>query len=103
MFEKLQPEYHLNYFNDLQINKNYFLVFSHRVLSVYWSARENHIPETVNTRSQLDLPGLETFYFRMNSGPNNESYVYLIQSGIMKQMVISESKARLTVKSSQPV
>jgi hypothetical protein len=70
VFEKLQPEYHVNYFNDLEINKNYFLVFSHKTLNVYWSSKENNIPETVNTRSQLDLPGLETFYFRMATNPN---------------------------------
>ncbi len=84
MFEKLQPEYHVNYFNDLEINKNYFLVFSHKTLNVYWSSKENNIPETVNTRSQLDLPGLETFYFRMATNPNEKSFLYVIQSGIMK-------------------
>ena len=41
------------------------MVFSHKILNVYWSSKENNIPETVNTGSQLDLPGLETFYFKM--------------------------------------
>lgn len=81
------------------MNKNYFLVFSHRTLNVYWSSKENDIPETVNTRSQLDLPGLETFYFRMNSGPKKQSYLYVIQSGVLKQMLMSESPAKLLVKS----
>lgn len=56
---------------------------------MYWSSKENNIPETVNTRSQLDLPGLETFYFRMNAGPEGESYLYVIQSGVLKQLLMS--------------
>ena len=39
VFHKLQPEYHINYFNDLEMSKNYFLVFSHRTLNVYWSSK----------------------------------------------------------------
>lgn len=74
-------------------------MFSHRTLNVYWSSKENNIPETVNTRSQLDLPGLETFYFRMGAGPNKESYLYVIQSGVMKQLLMSESNAKLLVRS----
>jgi hypothetical protein len=101
-FKKLQPEYQLNYFNDLEINDNYFLVFSHRALNVYWSAKANNIPETINTRSQLDLPGLETFWIQMGSHSQN-SYLYMIQSGVMRMMEISDSKAKLSVRALQPV
>ena len=56
-FSNSKPQYHLNYFNDLEINKNYYMVFSHKVVNVYWNSRENNIPETVNSQSQLDLAG----------------------------------------------
>ena len=68
-FEHSQPQYHFNYFNDLDINKNYYMVFSHKILNVYWNSRENNIPETVNTQSQLNLPGLETFFLSLD--PSN--------------------------------
>ena len=62
VFVKGQPSYHMNYFNDLECNTNYFMVHSHKTLNVYWSAKNNNIPDTVDTRSQLDLLGLETFF-----------------------------------------
>ena len=66
MFQKLQPAYHLNYFNDLETSRDYFMVFSHKIINVYWSSKENNIPETVDTRSQLDLPGLESFFLQIS-------------------------------------
>jgi hypothetical protein len=32
-----------------------------------------------------------------------KSYLYVIQSGVMKKMLISESKAKLTVRSAKPI
>lgn len=46
------------------------MIFSNKLINVFWNTKENKLPEALETQSQILIPGLETFKLKKN---NNSS------------------------------
>lgn len=79
---------------------NFYIVFSHKKLHVFWNTKSNDLPERINTESQISLPGLKTLYYVSN--PEGQ-FLYTIEGSELKKYTISELQAKLIIKSSTPV
>ncbi len=57
------------------------MIFSNKLINVFWNTKQNKLPEALETQSQILIPGLETFKLKKNNKNNNDVYLYSVQSG----------------------
>ncbi len=57
------------------------MIFSNKLINVFWNTKENKLPEALETQSQILIPGLETFKLKKNTKNSNDVYLYSVQSG----------------------
>jgi len=55
------------------------MIFSNKLINVFWNAKKNRIPEQLDTQSQISIPGLETFKLnKINNNKEHKMYLYAV-------------------------
>jgi hypothetical protein len=54
------------------------MVFSNKLINVFWNTKKNKLPTSLESQSQINIPGLETFKLKKSKG---ETFLYTVQSG----------------------
>lgn len=57
-YKKIEPIFRANYLNDLHLTEKYYMIYSHKSIHVFWNTKNNKLPETLDTQSELSVPGL---------------------------------------------
>lgn len=80
------------------------MIFSNKLINVFWNTKKNRLPETLDTQSQISIPGLETFKLKkINSNNESKIYLYAVESGKLVRYLMEESPPKLSFKSSQAI
>jgi hypothetical protein len=81
------------------------MIFSNKVIDVFWNTVKNRLPETLDTQSQISIPGLETFKLKKISGNNgvDKMFLYSIESGKLVKYLVEESPPKLTFRADKPI
>lgn len=58
IYRKLEPIFQGNYLNDLHLTDSFYLVYSYKDIHVFWNTQKHRLPETLETQSEIILPGL---------------------------------------------
>jgi hypothetical protein len=67
---------------------------------VFWNTRRNKLPETLDTQSEIYVPGLETFAL---DGSGESRFMYTVEAGEMIKYELKEEGPTLTLHSAEPV
>jgi hypothetical protein len=97
-YRKVEPVFYASYLNDLHVTEDYYLVYSYKSLHVFWNTQKHRLPETLQTQSELSLPGLETFAL-----PPAANFIYTIEAGELTKYALSEEPASLSLKAETPL
>lgn len=97
-YRKVEPVFYASYLNDLHVTEDYYLVYSYKSLHVFWNTQKHRLPETLQTQSELSLPGLETFAL-----PSAANFIYTIEAGELTKYALSEEPASLSLKAETPL
>lgn len=78
------------------------MIFSNKLINVFWNTKKNRIPEQLDTQSQISIPGLETFKLKkIHSKKDSKIFLYAVESGKLVKYLVEESAPKLTFRSSQ--
>jgi hypothetical protein len=75
-------------------------VYSYRSLNVFWNTQKNRLPESLETQSELVIPGLETFSLHSVGG---ENFLYTVEAGELNKYELKEEKPVLAFRSEKPI
>lgn len=80
------------------------MIFSNKLINVFWNTKKNRIPEQLDTKSQVSIPGLETFKLnKIHTNKEQKMYLYAVESGKLVKYLVEESAPKLTFHSSQAI
>lgn len=99
-YRKIEPLFHANYLNDLHLTEQYYIVYSYKSLHVFWNTEKNRLPESLETQSEIVIPGLETFTLHSAGGLN---FLYTVEAGELNKYELKEEKPVLAFRSDKAV
>lgn len=90
-YRKLEPIFQVNYLNDLHVTDSYYSVYSYKNIHIFWNTKKNRLPETLETQSEIVLPGLETFTFTRDK--EGSSFLFTVEGGVVYKYALEEKPA----------